>query len=294
MAVFAALAAALFYSVASVLQQWEAERQPPDKELRPSLLTRLAIRPRWLAGLGCDMVGYIWQFVALSAGSLVVVQPLLVLGLLFALPIKARFTPYRMGSWGWSGAVLTTAALAVFLSVSNPTNGHANVRTVYWAVLLCSAAIMATVLAVAGFGSSPRWKAMAYGTGAGVIYGTCAALTKTCAHLVSYGVAHLLSNWQPYMLATGGIAGMVLAQSAFQAGPLDVSLPSLTATDPVVSVVIGALLFGEQIRSGFLWSSLEVISLAGTVIGIFMLAHTEAVNSVQERSEPAEPVGSLT
>jgi hypothetical protein len=293
-AVFAALAAALFYSLASVLQQWEAERQPPDKELRPSLLTRLAIRPRWLAGLGCDMAGYVWQFLALSAGSLVVVQPLLVVGLLFALPVKARFTPYRMGTWGWSGALLTTAALAVFLSVSDPTNGHADVRTVYWAVLLCSAAIVATVLAMAGFGSSPRWKAMAYGTGAGVVYGTCAALTKTCAHLLTRGVGDLFSNWQPYMLATGGIAGMVLAQSAFQAGPLDVSLPALTATDPVVSVVIGAVLFGEQIRSGFFWSTLEVISLAGVVVGIFMLAHTQAVKSVQERNEPAEPVGSLS
>jgi hypothetical protein len=293
-AVFAALLAALFYSLASVLQQWEAERQPPDKELRPSLLARLAIRPRWLAGLGCDMAGYVWQFIALSTGSLVVVQPLLVVGLLFALPIKARFTPYRMGRWGWGGALLTTAALAVFLSVSDPTNGHADVRPVYWAVLLCSAAIAATVLAIGGFGSSPRWKAMAYGTGAGVVYGTCAALTKTCAHLLSHGVGHLFSSWQPYMLAFGGVAGMVLAQSAFQAGPLDASLPTLTATDPVVSVVIGAVLFGESIRSGIFWSGLEVISLGGTVVGIFMLAHTEAVNSAQDRNEPAAAVGSLT
>lgn len=134
---------------------------------------------------------------------------------------------------------------------------------------------------------------MAYGTGAGVVYGTCAALTKTSAHLLSGGIGHLMTDWQPYMLAAGGVAGMVLAQSAFQAGPLDASLPTLTATDPVVSVVIGALLFGEQIRSGLFWSTLEVVSLAATVVGIFMLAHTEAVNSAQTSDVPAEPVGSF-
>lgn len=277
----AALAAALFYALASVLQQWEAERQPPERALRPSLLAKLALRPLWIAGLGFDVGGYALQWVALSHGSLVVVQPLLVVGLLFALPMKARLSPYRMRGWDWTGAIMTTAGLAVFLAVSQPAAGHPNVRPVVWTMLVCAAAGLATLLVVVGRECGPRWKAMSYGTAGGVIYGVCAALTKTCSHLLSLGLGHLLGSWQAYAVVVGGIVGMVLAQSAFQAGPLDASLPALSAADPVVSVVIGAVAFGEAIQSGIIATTLEVISFSAVVVGIFMLGHTDAVNAAQ-------------
>jgi hypothetical protein len=269
------------YALASVLQQWEAERQPDHMALRPSLLTQLAKRPLWLTGLGFDIGGYATQWVALSLGSLVVVQPLLVVGLLFALPMKARFSPYRLHGWDWVGAVLTTAGLAVFLFVSRPAAGHPNVSSLTWSLLLCSAAAVATILVAVGRECSPRWRAMAYGTAGGVVYGMCAALTKSCAHLLSLGVSDLFGSWQPYLLAGAGITGMVLAQSAFQAGPLDASLPTLSATDPVVSVIVGAVAFGEAIRTGPVATTLEVISFSAVVAGIFILGHTDAVNAAQ-------------
>jgi hypothetical protein len=280
-AVLAALAAALSYAIASVLQHWEAEKQPADKELRLSLVARLAKRPRWVAGLGFDIGGYAVQWWALTIGSLVLVQPLLVLGLLFALPIKARFTAYRFNGWDWAGALLTTSGLAVFLVVSRPAAGHSNVNAVTWTVLLLCAGALAAMLVAIGHGSSPRWKAVAYGAAGGIVYGVCAALTKSCAHLLSLGVSTLFESWQPYFLIVAGVAGMVLAQSAFQAGPLDASLPTLSAADPIVSVLIGAVAFGEAIRVGVAETTLEVLSFSAVVVGIFMLAHTEAVNAAQ-------------
>jgi hypothetical protein len=280
-AIVAALAAAFLYAVASVLQQWEAELQPAEQALRPSLLTRLARRPRWIAGLGIDVGGYVAQWLALARGSLVVVQPLLVVGLLFALPIKALLTPYRMHGWDWSGVVLTTAGLSVFLAVSQPTVGHPNVGALAWALLIGATAVVTVVLVMVGHKSSPRWKAMAFGTAGGIVYGICAALTKSCAHLLALGVTNLFESWQPYVLAVGGLSGMILAQSAFQAGPLDASLPALSASDPIISVVIGVAVFGEAVRGGLVPTLLEVVSFSAIVVGIFMLAHTEAVNAVQ-------------
>ena len=283
MAVVAALVAALFYALASVLQQSEAERQPAETALRLSLVARLATRPRWVAGLGFDAGGYAVQWVALSVGSLVVVQPLLVVGLLFALPIKARISAYRFHGWDWCGALLVTSGLAVFLVVSRPEAGHSNVNGLIWTVLLCGAGALAAVLVWIGHKNGPRWKAVAYGTAGGIVYGMCAALTKSCAHLLSQGVSELFTSWQPYVLAGAGVAGMVLAQSAFQAGPLDASLPTLSATDPIVSVLVGAVAFGEALRSGLFATSLEVLSLSAVVVGIFVLAHTEAVNAAQQQ-----------
>jgi hypothetical protein len=91
----------------------------------------------------------------------------------------------------------------------------------------------------------------------------------------------LFESWQPYFLLGAGIMGMVLAQSAFQAGPLDASLPTLSATDPIVSVLIGAVAFGETVRTGIAPTTVEVISFAAIVIGIFMLAHTDVVKVAQ-------------
>lgn len=289
-AILAALAAALLYALASVFQQSEAERQPADRSLRLGLLAALATRPRWLAGLCFDCGGYVCQWVALSHGSLIVVQPLLVVNLLFALPIKARLAPYRMRRWDWSGAVLTTAGLGVFLALSNPAAGRASVSGTTWAALLGVTAALAGALVFLGRESSPRWRAMAFGTAAGVVFGVTAALTKSCAHLLSLGPAVLFSSWQPYALLIAGVAGMVLSQSAFQAGTLDASLPAQSATDPVVSVLIGAFAFGEALRTGVIANTLEVLSLISVVVGIFMLAHTEAAKAAQSRQlELAHP-----
>ena len=249
MAVLAALAAALSYALASVLQQWEAEKQPADKALRLSLVARLAKRPRWMAGLGFDVGGYAVQWWALTIGSLVLVQPLLVLGLLFALPIKARFaaTAFMVGT----GPAPADHCGVGHVPGRQPAGGrplqrerrcldHILCRPVCWRVRWWRSATAA----------ARRWKAVAYGTAGGIVYGVCAGLTKSCAHLLSLGVSHLFQAWQPYLLAVAGVAGMVLAQSAFQAGPLDASLPTLSATDPIVSVLIGAVAFGEALRVG--------------------------------------------
>jgi drug/metabolite transporter (DMT)-like permease len=280
-AVLVALAAALLYALASVLQQREAERQPDTTSLRPSLLARLAKRPQWLVGLASDVGGYALQWLALMWGSLVVVQPLLVSGLLFALPIKARLASYRMRRRDWTAAALTTLGLAVFLIASNPAAGHPNVRPLTWGILLGAGAVLAAVLVAVGYESSPRWQGMAYGAAGGVVYGECAALTKTSAHLLSLGVVNLVESWQLYVLIGAGAAGMVLAMSAFQASPLDASLPALSATDPVVSVAIGAVAFGEAVRAGPLFTTAEGLSLALMVAGIFLLGHTDAVKVAQ-------------
>jgi drug/metabolite transporter (DMT)-like permease len=301
-AILAALGAALLYAVASVLQHWEAERQPADRSLGLKLIAKLAQRPRWLAGLVFDVGGYLLQWVALTIGSLVVVQPLLVVGLLLALPMKAWLSGYRFHGWDWNGACLTTAGLAVFLVVSRPATGHTEVKPLVWVALLCAGGAVTAMLVAFGHESSPRWKAIAYGTAGGVVYGACAALTKSCAHLLSVGVSALFESWQPYFLLGAGILGMVLAQSAFQAGPLDASLPTLSATDPIVSVFIGAAAFGETVRTGIVPTTVEVISFAAIVIGIFMLAHTDVVKVAQRhytleqerekaKTEPEAPSG---
>jgi len=109
-----------------------------------------------------------------------------------------------------------------------------------------------------------------------LIYGGAAALAKTSSHLLSKGVIPLVEHWQPWALAAAGIVGMLVIQSAFQAGALDASLPTMTVIDPIVSIAIGAFAFGESITTGIASSITEVVALAVMAGGVFVLARTEA------------------
>jgi drug/metabolite transporter (DMT)-like permease len=271
-AVLCALGAALLYATASVLQQRTAAGAPPEQSLRLGLLTKLLRDPVWLLGIVADIAGFGLQFAALATGTLVLVQPLLVVGLLFALPIGARVNGTRMARSDWVSALAVCVGLAVFQSVANPSAGHDVIRPASWLFLITAAGGLGVILAAIGSRLGGRSRAMLLSAGAGTIYGMAAALTKTVGHLLSISILGTFAHWEPYALAVVGIGGMVIAQSAFQAGALDVSLPTMTVVDPVISILIGSLAFGERISASGPAVAAEVISLIVMVIGVYGLA----------------------
>ena len=79
-------------------------------------------QPLWLGGIACDIIAVGLQVLALHLGSLSVVQPLLITGLLFALILRPRVEHHRISRRQLSWAVVLTAALAGFLLLA--TSGH--------------------------------------------------------------------------------------------------------------------------------------------------------------------------
>src|SRR5258708_36995152 len=82
-----ALAAAICLALASALQHQAATGEQGYRS-GIHLLWQLAHRPRWAAGLTVGAAGIALHAAALHAGTLAVVQPLLVTGLAFALPLR--------------------------------------------------------------------------------------------------------------------------------------------------------------------------------------------------------------
>lgn len=285
LAVLCAIASALMYSLASVLQQRGAAQQPLEASLRISLLTKLLRNGGWVLGLSCDLGGYVLQFVALGHGPMIVVQPLLVCGLLFALPLGAALSGRMLTGRDWAAALAVCTGLAVFLVVAAPAKGRSDVSAPEWAALLAGCGALCAGLVLAGRFRAPWQQAMQFSAAAGVIYGVSAALTVTAAHLLGRGVPVLLEHWQPYVLVVAGIAGMVLAQSAFQAGPLDVSLPMMSVVDPVVSILIGALVFDESVADAPGAVAVEILALLLMSAGVVVLGRSEAVRSVRGGGE---------
>ena len=281
-AVLCALGSAFMYALASVLQQRRAAAQPEEHSLRINLLVRLLRDPAWILGLACDAGGYVLQFVALGHGPMVVVQPLLVCGLLFALPMGAALSNRRLERRDWASAVAVCVGLGVFLAVANPARGRSDMSGGVWAALLVATAVVAGALVLASLGRGPAQRAVLLSGSAGVLYGAAAALTVTSAHLLSRGVGTLVVHWQPYALILAGVIGLVVGQSAFQAGSLDASLPTMSVVDPVASIAIGALGLGEAIASGPVALALEVIALLAMSGGVVVLARSEALRALHE------------
>jgi drug/metabolite transporter (DMT)-like permease len=72
------------------------------------------------------------------------------------------------------------------------------------------------------------------------------------------------------------VFGLMLSQSAFQAGDLKWSLPALTVVEPVVAILIGQLLFGEHISFRGAAPIGEVVGLVLMGAGVVGLSRTVA------------------
>ena len=282
MVVASALGAAMLYAVAAVLQQRAASTAPVERSLRLGLLAYLISRPLWLLGAAADVTAFGLQFWALDHGSLVLVQPLLVSGLLFALPLGAVLSRSRLRPADWLGSALVVTGLSVFLVVANPDRGRADASTGAWLLLGAATAVpVALCVWAAGRAPGPR-RAAFLSAAAGIVYGVTAAITKSAAHLLDLGFTHAALSWKPYVGICLGIGGMVMDQSAYQAGPLASSLPALTVADPVVSIIIGAVLFEEGVEIAHGAPMVEAMALIVMVVGVFVLARSPLVISLDE------------
>jgi drug/metabolite transporter (DMT)-like permease len=286
--VLASLAAACCYAIAAAAQQSAAREEAPDLALRPALLLALARRPRWLLGIVASIAGFVFQFLALRRGALALVEPLLVTSLVIVLPLAALIDHRRVSRREWLSGLLIIAALAVFLLAARPGLGAPRADAGAWIAL--GAVTLALVAACVRFAgpSGPR-RALALGAGAGLLFGVTGAITQTTGHLLDHGIVHTLESWPPYALIAASGLGVLLNQSAFQAGELEWSLPVMTILEPLVAIVIGQYMFDEHIAGSALARLGEVAGLGGMTVGVLMLAGWRAVPTIGApgRAQPA-------
>jgi drug/metabolite transporter (DMT)-like permease len=272
-----AVAAALFYAVAMVLQHHTAVAAAPEMSLRPGLLGYLARRPVWLAGIAANLAGFGLRFVALGAGSLVVVQPILVSSLLFALPMSARLQRDRLSGAEWAGAIAIAAGIAVFIVVAAPSRGETHASAAGWWSAGLLVAFAAAVLVGLGRTAAGRRRAALLGGAGGALLTLTAALTKVTASSARAEHLHVLASWEPYVLVASGLLGALVVQSAFNAAPLSASLPVQMVVELLASVVLGIALFHEHVTRGAPARIVEVVALAAMAIGVVLVAGSSTI-----------------
>ncbi len=277
--VLLSLASAAAYGAAAVLQHHEAAKEEPASG---SLLVRLLHQPMWLAGSLLDGVGYLFQFMALRRGSLALVEPLLVLSLVFALPVAARVDHRKVSRADVTAALVTVAGLTLFQEVARPALGHPSATPVAWVALTAIIAVSCGLLALLARHSPPKRAALLYAAASGTAFGYVAAVTERTGHLLDHGVWHVFTSWAPYALVIAAVAALALTQQAFNAGVLSLSLPTLTVAQPLVALAIGIGFFGERVSSRGVAPIAEVLGLVVMTVGVYSLTRSPVLAAPPE------------
>jgi drug/metabolite transporter (DMT)-like permease len=284
MDVVLALVAALCFSLGTVLQQQVASTASEEEARQAGFLLRLARRPRWLAGIASDAVGFAAQAAALAIGRLVVVQPLLATSVVFSLPLGAKLGHRRVVWRDMVAAVAVTAGLAVFLVVADPTGGREDATTAAWIVSFGAAAVVCAGLALAARGRPPARRAGLIGAAAGILFGLSAGLTKATVERLDDGVLEVFTSWHVYALVVVGYASMSLSQRSLQTGALAPAVATQMSLDPITSLLLGIFAFDETVHEDTVGLIAALVAFVVMIAGIVRLAAAE--------QEPAgEPAG---
>lgn len=230
-------------------------------------------RPAWWLGSFTALSGYGLQIIALGFGTLLVVQPILVLSLMFTLPLSARYDGRRMAIDEITWAGLLTVAVAVLVLLGNPSAGDPQPPLGRWLPALAIGFLVLFVLERFAQKQIRNEKALLLGIVTGGIYGYVAVLSKATVDVLTHGgFFALATTWQGYSLAAGAILGTVVQQYAFNAGALKNSLPAMTVTEPIVAFALGYAVLGEQFQvsgANWLWMALALIAM---IVSTFALS----------------------
>ncbi|MFD7812648.1 DMT family transporter [Streptomyces sp. NPDC059785] len=276
-----------------VLQQRAASHAPLSDFLSPRLLLDLIRVPVWLGGIGLMVVGMVLGAVALSGGELSLVEPLLATNLLFAMALSRHLSRQSLGRQGWAGLALLAGGVTAFIVAGEPKGGDAVTDPLrHWLIIgiMVGLALLLTAFAKRSrLSAAPVLLALA----AGLLYGVQDALTRVSGQRFSAGGwSGLVTGWQPYGVLLLGVTGLVLVQSAFETAPLRMSLPALTAAQPLAGIACGVGFLGDRLRTDAPALAWQAAGLAAIVAGIVLLGLHPAMprgSADTERTRDLQP-----
>jgi drug/metabolite transporter (DMT)-like permease len=255
-----------------------------------SLIAYAVRRKVWLLGCLGLVAGFLLQAFALHVGRLTIVQPILTLELPFLVAILAFWFRNPLRWQEWTGALVATAGLGLFLALAVPSGGNLVPGLREWGVAAL-AIIMATALTVAlAQTGRPAWRAAMFGASAAIMFAFTAALIKQVTAEFNFTPTAFLTHWHVYAMAITGLLAVFLAQNAFHAGPVTASQAALVIVDPLASMAIGVALFGDTIHTEGPRGPLEIAALLGLFAGAAVLSRSPLVEHIRTE-EPTSSSG---
>jgi hypothetical protein len=275
-----AVAGALSYGTASVLQAIGAQRGPGTlSTLRdPLYLAGLALDTlAWLASLAALRTLPVYEVQATLAGSLAVTV------LAARILLAARLRPVDLAA-----VAVTLAALVALAASSGPqhlAHLHGPGRL--------SLALAALPLALASWAAVRRHAPNAAAVLAGLAFGGAALCARAVTvpdrplrHL-SETLTTIAADPLAWALAGYGLTGLLLYAYALEHGRVGPVTALLWIAEVTVPTIVGVALLGDTVRTG--WAPVAGIALLASIVAAAVLARAPA-HTTTEPSEHTTPV----
>ncbi|TWP37146.1 DMT family transporter [Leekyejoonella antrihumi] len=291
LAVTCALLSALTVAFSTSVQHHAAELAPSGVAGIGGLLAHLIRRPLWLVGQVLGTVALVMHGLALHFGPLALVQPVVISGIVLAVPVRAALSRKLPRGQEIAAVLMAAGGLAIFLVVSAPSKGTYSVLgPVALLMVLGCLAVAGAAIAGARCIVDPTGRAFLLGSGAGILFALVAVLLKMCLdEFAQNGATGVLANWPAYVLVVAGLGGVACNQFAYRAARLTSSMPVLNVVDCMLALVFGYLLFHEVPRHSPGVIALEGLALVAMLTGLWILARDAAVD-LGDRPGEARPL----
>jgi hypothetical protein len=287
-AVMAALASACGFALSNSLQHRVASATPDHSVSAGGLVRVLIRRPSWHLGVALGLAAVALQAVAVSNAPLFIVQPLVVTGIVMALPIRAALDSRLPSVDDVIWVTLTAAGIAAFVFMSGSgSSTHTPDVVPALALVLVGAAAAAAMSCTALRGGSAQRRGILLGAASGILSGLTAGTLKLAALHSAVGLIVVATVAGVLVL---GACGFALNQRAYQVAPLALSLPVLNVVGVVVATAFGCAVFGEVPAHEPTPLVAEFAGLAVMGLGLTRLARrTPAAVSSDSRHAALDP-----
>ncbi|WP_233608784.1 DMT family transporter [Nocardia stercoris] len=241
LSILLALVSAMLFAVCAALQQSSTRkaalaREGDSRFLAVAGLARTLLTNRaWLLGQGATVIGFACHAAALRFGPIALVQSLLVVQLLFALPMSAQRHHSRVLRRDWIGTALVCVGLAFMVAQGVPHGVVRSERLPYAAVVIVCAVVVLMVASRLVPSTQLRSALTAMASGC------CISGTAVQTAVATTALPHF--SWALLGIPITTTVGAILTQEAYAHGSLPTVLTTMTITDPVLSYAAGLTLF---------------------------------------------------
>lgn len=247
LALVGAVLSALCYGGATVLQAVGARRTATAETVDPRVLLRVLRQVPYLAGIGLDLLGFLFSLAALRELPLFVVEPVVAGSVAVTAVLAVPLLGARLAGREWAAVAAVVVGLALLGASGEPSPAEPAATALRW--VLVAAALGAPVLGALLARRDRRWVPAALGALAGWEFGVVGVAARILRDPTS--VTGLLGDPATWALALAGVAALALLTVAVQRGSVTAATAAMVVVETAAPAAVGIALLGDSTRAGF-------------------------------------------
>lgn len=266
----AALAAAVVFGGSSILQAVGSRRVSSSSGFHVRTVGRLLRQPAFVVAVLLNLLGFVLHLIAVRALPLFLAQAGIAASLAVTALLAVRFFHDRLSSAEWGAVAAVCLGLALLTAAAGET-GEDRATGPMSVALFAVAAVM-----VAGGLAASRARGLASAAVVSLLAGLGFANTALAARLLpELSVSSVLGSPVAYALPLSGVLAFLLYSLALQRSSVTVATAPMIVLQTALPAVVGMLLLGDMVRSG--WAVGALVGFVLTAAGSVALVRFEGV-----------------